>query len=736
MDWTGMRCNACQRLGVIASSIFACLVLTVNAAHAAAIPWPAKARFQYVAQKKELRELLREFAASEGISVSIAEGIQGSVSGKFDLAPQAMLDLLASSYGFIWYYDGSLLHISPSSSVRTEILQLHYSTINQLQAALAKLNILDHRFPLHVDTDGETVVVSGPERYVELVSQVSSNLEGRRRRSQETEIRVFPLRFAWAADHDFSSAGNKIVMPGVATVLRGMYHRNDAGRGRRNLSGGMPRKQIAMQSMSSTYTDANGDQDPLALAKPGAPANRVLNSPASEPEFATDQLPIIEADSRLNAVLVRDIPARMKQYEELIKTLDVRPPMIEIEARIIEIASDAAQNLGVDWRLNHTPTPNAGNSLQRLSNVREFMAGGGAFKAVLQNAGLNLLERISLLAQQGKANVISSPSVLTLNNLEARMDNQETFYVRVAGYQSAELFNISTGVTLHVTPLIVEEGAEKKIKLDVRIEDGRIDTQVVVDQIPTIKRSEINTQGFVSDGQALLIAGYSVEQQATNQSNVPGLSDVPVFGSLFRSDATKNSKIQRMYLLTPRIVDTGSNTVPERKGASTNYNRELGIAGLTLKMDGAMILQNMNKADTPGTNVISQGANLQTATVSGGGRTGPASDNRQANDADKTRDAKPASVDVVSDEKIGRWGIDPSDTTVKAVLMRWAQQDGWQLSWELDVDYPIEARSTINGTFEQAIEAVAKSMEQTKHPMRVILYSANKVVRVVAKGSE
>lgn len=82
------------------------------------------------------------------------------------------------------------------------------------------------------------------------------------------------------------------------------------------------------------------------------------------------------------------------------------------------------------------------------------------------------------------------------------------------------------------------------------------------------------------------------------------------------------------------------------------------------------------------------------------------------------------------------WDIVPTDKTLNAALARWASVAGWQLMWELPVDYAVEARTTVPGNFEEAVSTVAKSMETAEIPMKAIFYQGNKVLRIVVKGSE
>lgn len=700
---------------------FVFCMLACATAFAANIPWNPKARFQYVAQKKDLRELLREFAISQGLTISISEGVEGSVSGKFDLKPQAMLDLLTSSNGLIWYYDGSLLHVMPASSVRTDVIQLRFGNIENLREALNRIGILDQRYPLQDDGNG-AVVISGPAPYVDLVNQIVENMEGSKSRNQATEVRIFPLRFAWATDHEFTSGGKAMVIPGVASVLRSMYQ-SKGGTGPK-----LAKFPDLQKVLPETSARVSNEKDPQQVAsqsakvtggqKPDGMRNTATDSP--------EELPIIQADSRINAVLVRDIPSRMMQYESLIRTLDVRPQMIEIEARIIEVSSSEMGNLGVNWRLNAPVTVDAGNTLSRLSNVRDFVSGGDVLKTVLNNAGLNLLERISVLADQGKANITASPTVLTLNNLEARMDNQESFFIRVAGYQNAELFNVSAGVTMHVTPLIVSQGKRKEVKLDVRIQDGRI-TDRTVDQIPVVSRSEINTQAYIKDGEALLIAGYGVEQESNVETKVPGLSAAPLFGGLFRSQDRKKSKTQRMFLLIPHIVEEEATPSHEALGQMKENNSATENANRQVRKT----VDESQKAVTSSAAVKPSPSPSPSPLPHPPMHSVALTLDWQMHDSGTATQA----VSMNSAAPISSWEVTSADKTLKGVLARWAAAAGWQMVWTLPVDYEIEKRGTIQGSFENAVESMAHSLKDIEPPIKVIFYKANKVVRVIAKES-
>ena len=82
------------------------------------------------------------------------------------------------------------------------------------------------------------------------------------------------------------------------------------------------------------------------------------------------------------------------------------------------------------------------------------------------------------------------------------------------------------------------------------------------------------------------------------------------------------------------------------------------------------------------------------------------------------------------------WEVTPADKTLNTALARWAALAGWQLVWELPVDYAVSVRTEIRGSFTEAVGMVAKSMDTAEIPMKAIFYEGNHVLRIVAKGTE
>jgi type III secretion protein C len=101
--------------------------------------------------------------------------------------------------------------------------------------------------------------------------------------------------------------------------------------------------------------------------------------------------------------------------------------------------------------------------------------------------------------------------------------------------------------------MVVEENGQTRIKLDVAIQDGELTSQTV-SNLPVIDSSNITTQAFIDEGQALLVAGYRKDTDSNGVTGVPGLSKLPLIGGLFRTSNRQKSHMERLFLVSPRIL--------------------------------------------------------------------------------------------------------------------------------------------------------------------------------------
>lgn len=578
-----------KRFPTGAAALLALWLACAVPAHAAGQPIPWRTgTIKYVADHKDVKEILRELAASQNVMASISPQVEGNVTGSFAESPQRFLDHLAASFGFVWYYDGTVLYVAGANEVKSVSIGLTHAHPADLRSAVARLRIADPRFAIVYDDPTNTVLVSGPPRYVELVSELAHKIDVDHQQRRTLEVRVFPLKYAWAADHTLRVGGQQVTLTGVANILRSIYQKNAAAPAAAPVVPGAvarvasvaPKNESAPAPAAAPApggfwgaalpglggADATPRKPPLPAGAPDASA-----AAGAAPAVPEDDGPTIQPDPRTNAILVRDLPEKMADYARLIASLDTRPQVLEISASIIDVTENALAQLGVDWRLHgsHFDLETGAGNLAQASfpgslNPSGFgmpsadgstvaaTPTGGTLTAVLGGAGRYLLARVSALEQTSEARITASPKVATLDHVEAVMDNKTTFYVPVAGYQSADLYSVSAGTSLRVLPMVVPE-ADGGIRLTIHIEDGQLTGQLV-GQLPVVSNSEIDTEALIRNGESLLIAGYSVEQSTTGNTQVPLLSKLPLVGGLFKNKQDQKQKFRRLFLLTPRIV--------------------------------------------------------------------------------------------------------------------------------------------------------------------------------------
>ncbi|WPB57950.1 type III secretion system outer membrane ring subunit SctC [Xylophilus sp. GOD-11R] len=556
-------------------ALTAALALAMVAAGGPAQAMPVKFRssnFKYVVDGKPVRDVLRDFGASQGMVVAVAPDVEGSVVGKFDLTPRQFLDLLALSYGFVYYYNGAVLHVSASQGMHSTLIRLNFARIQQLRETLERMNVAEPRFPIVYDETANTALVAGPQEYVDVIREIAVQLEKRTRVGGRAVSRVFPLRFIHAGDRTTGEETHA----GLASLLQELY----AGEGQRAgtpaaatsglkserslaqnvapaLGAAQPEKPIDSGSITlrrAFNLDAKpGSSAPATSSTSFSPTALPTRDPLSDEESAENEsLPVIVPDVASNSIVIRDLPERMPAYEALIASLDRQPRMVEIAVQIIDIAEDALSEFGVDWNLStRRVAARSGDG----GSTSAYDAGGGILTAVIGNSAHALLARIAALERQGQARISSRPKVATLNNVQAVMTSEKTFYVKVPGYQTTSLYNVSAGLDMRVTPMATMETDGWRIRLDVQVNDGQISATERVDSLPVVTRSQIGTQAFVSQNESLLLAGHTVEQTEESTTGVPLLSKLPVVGAAFRQTSTNRTRTERLFLVTPRVLD-------------------------------------------------------------------------------------------------------------------------------------------------------------------------------------
>ena len=498
---------------------------------AAPIPWKTPT-YTLVARDMNLRTALDTFAVAEGIPLVMSEGVQGVFSGDFKDVPSGeFLDRLATVHNLTWYYDGAALYLYGAGEVRTMLLDLQYMKAGEVRDMLAELGVEDSRFPLKTTSDDQIIMVAGPARYVSLIAELVARADKMRekRTYNEVEVRLFPLINTWADDVSFS-----VSSPETVATIRGVAH-------------------ILAEMMASGASATNSRDVGMT---------NVLDTADARYEDALNASfrPVIRPENRLNAVLVRDVTSRMEMYERIIKKLDVPQKLVEIAVTVIELSKKDA----LDWQLSLKASGShremSGTAGQNAGNLFDEASLGGKGRAgALSYLGKEVQVSASLTAlkEKGKARSISRTSLLTVNNLAAQMRDSQSYHVRVIGTEVANLSEVSAGTTLQIKPRIVaapSTNVANQVWLSLRLEDGGFES-IAVDSMPMTRSSTLQTQTAVFEDESIMLAGYLRDIEESGGWGIPYLRDIPWIGWIFGGASVKKETVQRMFIISPHIVD-------------------------------------------------------------------------------------------------------------------------------------------------------------------------------------
>ncbi|MBZ2168394.1 MULTISPECIES: type II secretion system secretin GspD [Marinobacter] len=283
------------------------------------------------------------------------------------------------------------------------------------------------------------------------------------------------------------------------------------------------------------------------------------------------------ADEGLNALVVRGEPSLMQEAEQIVASLDVRRAQVMIEAAIVEISDEVGQDLGVQAAVGDrsggstplaaTSFDNVGRSLSEVigaivAETPIAPAAGGITIGIGEEdkGGLTWGVLLQALSTSAAANLLSTPSIITLDNQESEIIVGQNVPFRtgestVSGDGTTNPFTTierrDIGLTLKVTPTISADGL---VKLVVEQSTENVaDSVENASDIVTNKR-EIKTTVLADDGETIVLGGLIRDDFQVIKSKVPLLGDIPFLGRLFSSESERRTKRNLLVFLRPTIM--------------------------------------------------------------------------------------------------------------------------------------------------------------------------------------
>lgn len=313
-----------------------------------------------------------------------------------------------------------------------------------------------------------------------------------------------------------------------------------------------------------------------------------IKRPVDAIRGASGRKGVSSVDVKTNALIITDTQEGLKEAEDLIPVLDLKPAQVDIEAKIVEVSLDKNTELGISWSFAGTAgprdsykiggvgttganasgtTPATGPGLGGIvQNPSGFAFGSGGagvlFPASAGSAGLSFLTRqgtyalqaqISALATQNRAKVLSNPHIVTTNNTEATINVVDKIPYKlttVSPTGTAESVQfVDSGVKLSVKPTV---NADRRITLKVKPEVSN--PSGTVGGVPQVKTRNAETTVILRDGETIAIGGLIAENTQKIVSGIPLLMSIPILGHLFKGTSDRKLRTELIVFLTPKIA--------------------------------------------------------------------------------------------------------------------------------------------------------------------------------------
>ncbi len=473
----------------------------------------------------------------------------------------------------------------------TRMINVEHLAASELEPILRPLLPAQAQLTTHAASNSLVITdrAGNVDRLVELVRRIDT--------ASDVEIEVIPLRHASAAELSRTVA------------LLGQAGGNGAQRviadERTNsiLLSGERSSRLRMRALISHLDTPieSGDTQVIYLRYAQADSMMTIIEGVARSLMgaAEGAAPSIQAHTETNSLIVTAPPAVYRSLREVVRQLDVRRAQVLIEAVIAEVSEEVADELGVQWQATRDNFD--GSGIIGGTNFPGSSAGGGIIGLAADPRGLASLGGLNLgyvggsvtlpgsdtpilqlgalvraLRGDARSNILSTPSIVTLDHQEAEISvGQEIPFLQgeFTGAGNNDQINPfrtvdrrEVGLRLTVTPH-VNEGDSIVLDIDNEVSSLAPRPAGAVDLV-TNKRT-LRTTVMVGDGNMLVLGGLIDEDVSDTVQKVPGLGDIPVLGNLFRTRSRARLKRNLMVFLRPQIL---RDAFDENRVSSDKYN--------------------------------------------------------------------------------------------------------------------------------------------------------------------
>ncbi len=272
-------------------------------------------------------------------------------------------------------------------------------------------------------------------------------------------------------------------------------------------------------------------------------------------------------DPRTNQLFVTDITSKVEEIRKLVQKTDIASRQVLIEARIVEANDTFSRNLGAKLGFgvqNNSllaggqqgvpgigPTPIGGNSVNLPASTSSGVSPGSVALTLFNSAATRFISlELQALESDGKGKILSSPRVITADQLKATIEQGTELPYQTATSSGATALSFrKANLKLEVIPQITPDG---NVILDVDVNKDSVGQNTASGL--AIDTKHVKTQVLIENGGTVVIGGIYIQEDRDTINKVPVLGDIPVMGNLFKSTARRNDKTELLIFLTPKVL--------------------------------------------------------------------------------------------------------------------------------------------------------------------------------------